>query len=43
MEEIEKARSATEGGDTIFGKIIRGEIPANIIYNDEQVRDFLYH
>ncbi|XP_013778910.1 histidine triad nucleotide-binding protein 1-like [Limulus polyphemus] len=25
-----------EGGDTIFGKIIRGEIPANFAYQDEK-------
>ena len=25
----------TQGGDTIFGKIIRREIPANIVYEDD--------
>ncbi|KAG9487852.1 adenosine 5'-monophosphoramidase HINT1 [Eleutherodactylus coqui] len=35
-DEISKAREARPGGDTIFGKIIRKEIPANIIYEDEQ-------
>ncbi|KAM4708268.1 adenosine 5'-monophosphoramidase HINT1 [Discoglossus pictus] len=35
-EEIIKAQSASPGGDTIFGKIIRKEIPANIFYEDEQ-------
>lgn len=37
-DEIAKAQTAKPGGDTIFGKIIRKEIPANIIYEDEQVR-----
>lgn len=36
-DEIAKAQSAQPGGDTIFGKIIRKEIPAKIIYEDEQV------
>uniref|UniRef100_A0A8B9PDZ4 Uncharacterized protein n=1 Tax=Apteryx owenii TaxID=8824 RepID=A0A8B9PDZ4_APTOW len=36
-DEISKAQAACPGGDTIFGKIIRKEIPANIIYEDEQV------
>ena len=26
-----------EGGDTIFGKIIRKEIPSDILYEDEKV------
>ena len=29
-----------EGGDTIFGKIIRREIPSNIVFEDEQCLDF---
>lgn len=37
-DEIEKAQTAKPGGDTIFGKIIRKEIPADIIYEDDQVR-----
>lgn len=37
-DEVSKAQTARPGGDTIFGKIIRKEIPANIIYEDEQVR-----
>jgi hypothetical protein len=37
MDEIERARVAQEGGDTIFGKIVRGEIPVTKIYTDEQV------
>lgn len=36
-DEIAKAQSAQAGGDTIFGKIIRKEIPAKIFYEDEQV------
>nr|KAG5691225.1 hypothetical protein BaRGS_019436 [Batillaria attramentaria] len=34
--EVEKAQSAKPGGDTIFGKIIRGEIPTNFLYQDDQ-------
>lgn len=36
--EVEKAQSATPGGDTIFGKILRQEIPCKFIYEDDQVR-----
>lgn len=35
-DEVEKAQTAQEGGDTIFGKILRKEIPCNFIYEDEQ-------
>ncbi|MBN3310734.1 adenosine 5'-monophosphoramidase HINT1 isoform X2 [Amia ocellicauda] len=35
-DEIAKAQTAQPGGDTIFGKIIRKEIPAKIFYEDEQ-------
>lgn len=35
--EIEKAQTAVPGGDTIFGKIIRKEISASIIYEDDEV------
>lgn len=35
--EVDKAQTAKPGGDTIFGKIIRGEIPATKIYEDDQV------
>jgi len=35
--EVEKAQTAKPGGDTIFGKIIRGEIPTNFIHEDDQV------
>ncbi|XP_076632708.1 histidine triad nucleotide binding protein 1 [Colletes latitarsis] len=34
--EVEKAQTATAGGDTIFGKILRKEIPCNFIYEDDQ-------
>ena len=36
-DEAAKAELAKPGGDTIFGKIIRKEIPAKIIYEDDQV------
>jgi len=38
--EVEKAQTAVPGGDTIFGKIIRGEIPTDFIHNDDQVLQF---
>jgi len=38
--EVSKAQSASPGGDTIFGKIIRKEIPAKIVYEDETVLAF---
>ncbi|KAL2294579.1 hypothetical protein Nmel_008318 [Mimus melanotis] len=41
-DEISKAQAARPGGDTIFGKIIRKEIPANIIYEDEQANYTIY-
>lgn len=41
-DEVLRAQSAQPGGDTIFGKIIRKEIPANIIYEDDQVRSQLF-
>lgn len=38
MSDEERAAAAAKpGGDTIFGKIIRKEIPAKIIYEDDQV------
>lgn len=37
MSEAEKAQTAAPGGDTIFGKILRGEIPTQFIYEDDQV------
>lgn len=38
-DEVEKAQVARPGGDTIFGKILRKEIPCNFIYEDDQVDD----
>lgn len=35
--EVELAQSAEPGGDTIFGKILRKEIPARFVYEDDQV------
>ncbi|KAG1970917.1 histidine triad nucleotide-binding protein 1 [Pimephales promelas] len=35
-DEVSRAQTAQPGGDTIFGKIIRKEIPASIIYEDDQ-------
>ncbi|XP_065164371.1 adenosine 5'-monophosphoramidase HINT1 [Atheta coriaria] len=34
--EVELAQNASPGDDTIFGKILRGEIPCKLIYEDEQ-------
>ncbi|XP_026316339.1 histidine triad nucleotide-binding protein 1 [Hyposmocoma kahamanoa] len=34
--EVELAQSAEPGGDTIFGKILRKEIPAKFVYEDDQ-------
>jgi len=34
--EVELAQNASAGEDTIFGKILRGEIPCKLIYEDEQ-------
>ncbi|XDA80133.1 hypothetical protein R6Z07M_010080 [Ovis aries] len=39
-DEIAKAQVIRPGGDTIFGKIIRKEIPAKIIYEDDQCLAF---
>jgi hypothetical protein len=36
-DEVAKAQLAGLGGDTIFGKILRKEIPCNFIYEDDQV------
>jgi hypothetical protein len=36
-DECQLAQTAKPGGDTIFGKIVRKEIPADIIYEDDQV------
>lgn len=37
-DEVQKAQTAQAGGDTIFGKILRKEIPCNFIYEDDLVR-----
>ena len=50
-DEIAKAQAAKPGGVTIFGKIIRREIPATFIHEDDQVtviitnldKEFLCH
>lgn len=34
-DEVQKAQEAGEAGDTIFGKILRKEIPCNFIYEDD--------
>ncbi|KAK2921686.1 histidine triad nucleotide-binding protein 1 [Channa argus] len=34
-DETAKAQAARPGGDTIFGKIVRKEIPAKFIYEDD--------
>lgn len=38
--EVSKAHAASPGGETIFGKIIRKEIPAKIIFEDNNVVAF---
>ena len=35
--EVEKAQTAKPSGDSIFSKIIRKEIPATILFEDELV------
>ncbi|XP_071098158.1 adenosine 5'-monophosphoramidase HINT1-like [Haliotis cracherodii] len=35
MSETDKAQTSTPGGDTIFGKIIRGEIPTKFLFKDD--------
>lgn len=37
-DEVAKAQTAAPTGDSIFGKILRGEIPCTFIYEDDQVR-----
>lgn len=41
MTEVDKAQTAKHEEDTIFGKIVRKEIPAKIIYEDDHVILFL--
>ena len=36
-DEVAKAHDAKQTGDTIFGKILRKEIPCTFIYEDDQV------
>ena len=36
-DEVEKAQGVKPTDDTIFGKILRKEIPCTFIYEDEQV------
>lgn len=38
-DEVAKAQTAQVGGDTIFGKILRKEIPCEFIYEDDQVSE----
>lgn len=38
-DEVAKAQVAQAGGDTIFGRILRKEIPCNFIFEDDQVND----
>lgn len=35
-DEVNKAQVAQPGGDTIFGKILRKEIPCEFIFEDDQ-------
>ncbi|XP_044738395.1 histidine triad nucleotide-binding protein 1-like [Chrysoperla carnea] len=35
-DEVALAQTAKAGGDTIFGKILRKEIPCEFLYEDEQ-------
>ncbi|XP_042358567.1 histidine triad nucleotide-binding protein 1 [Plectropomus leopardus] len=35
-DETEKAQAAKPGGDTIFGKIVRKEIPCEFLHEDDQ-------
>ena len=36
-DEVAKAQAAVPGGDTVFGKILRKEIPCSFIYEDDKV------
>jgi len=36
MDEVQKAQHAHAHGDTIFGKIVRGEIPTKFVYEDDK-------
>lgn len=37
-DEVQLAQTAFAGEDTIFGKILRREIPCDFIYEDQLVR-----
>lgn len=41
-DEMAKAQAAQPGGDTIFGRIIRKEIPADLIHEDDKVRVHIF-
>ena len=43
MSEVEKAQTSGPGGDTIFGKIIRKEIPSTFIHEDDKVPFKIIH
>lgn len=38
-DEVEKAQAAAPAEDTIFGKILRKEIPCDFIHEDDKVRE----
>ena len=37
MDEVKKAQEAKEEEITIFDRIVKKEIPANIVYEDDEV------
>eukprot|EP01134_Creolimax_fragrantissima_P004179 CFRG4179T1 len=39
-DEVSKAQKAAPGGDTIFGKILRKEIPSDCVWEDEKCYAF---
>lgn len=39
--EVQLSQTAQAGGDTIFGKILRKEIPCNFIYEDNLVTSII--
>lgn len=41
-DEVAKAQQAGGEEDTIFGKIARGEIPCEFLYQDDQVLKYLF-
>ena len=40
--EVEAAQTAKPSEDTIFGKILRGEIPCTFIYEDPEVEPLIF-